>query len=427
MGLSLWLYVVAFGWQFAIMMMLMLITHEGGHWIVMKAYGLQPKAPVFIPFVGAYVAMSKMPKDEYVHAWVAYAGPFIGGIFAIAVYMIGLLTNTLWLMAGGAFGCMLNLLQLIPAWIFDGKFIIKAISNWLLIPGIFIMLAVAFIWQSPFLFIISIVSIFSLIKQFRKPRITDQPSLSAMSNKNVLWQRCLISVAYLVLVGTLAAAYSIENSKIAQKMPQLGELSAGAKNPAMTLLMGGGLSKIVPDGKTASEYYMLGFQYKSAGWTEQARESIMKAIAIDGGGTIAKKAEIFLKTRLPRYPVPENAVLMNIAANGENSFFTRDKAEAIWKQCIGEYPKFEWPYNNLSDLYIQKGKFKEAEKLLNSALNINPNYVNAWIHLAECKLKENDKIAAQNCVNKALELEPDDIGTKLMSLRIRLYELLHIS
>jgi len=451
MFLSLWLYVVVFGWKFAIVMMLMLLAHEGGHWIFMKAYGLEPKAPVFIPFIGAYVAMSKMPKDVYTHAWVAYAGPLIGGLFAVAVYILGSLTDTVWLMAGGAFGCMLNLLQLIPAWIFDGKFIIQAISKWLLIPGTLVLIVVAFIWQSPFLFIIAIASIVSLFKQFKQRPVTDESLLLAQGKTmreleieltkdksdpfynnetnqkegSAFWQRCQVSIAYLSLVATLAAAYSIENSRIAQKMPQFG--AAQSKNPAMAMLIGGGLSKTVPEGKTAAEYYILGFQYKAAGWTEQAREALTKAIKIDGDGTISQKAKNFIKTRLPRYPVPEKALSMNITANAENSLFTRNKAEEIWKQCITEYPKFEWSYSNLRDLYVQEGRYKEAEQLLSNAISINPNYVNAWWHLAECKLKQNDEVNAKNCVNKALELDPDDLGAKLIKLRIRIYELFHIS
>ncbi len=294
-----------------------------------------------------------------------------------------------------------------------------------MIPGIFILIVVAFVWQSPFLFVISLVSIYNLIKQLTKPPVKEISV--ATDSKNSLWQRCILSIAYLLLVGGLTAAYSIENSQIASKMPQFGQLSTRGNNPAMTLLMEGGLPEKVPDGKTASEYFTLGFQCKRAGWIEQAREAINRAIATDRSGKIASKAERFLRTRLPRDPVPEKAVLMNITANGENSFFTRDKAEEIWKQCIAEYPKFEWPYGNLGDLYVQEGKYKDAEKLLNRALRINPDYVNAWAHLAECKLNECDKVGAQNCINKALVLEPDDMVAKFIGLKMRLCELFHLS
>jgi Zn-dependent protease len=487
--LSLCVYLFAFGWKFAGVMVLMLVAHEAEHWIAMKQFRVKPKLQTFIPIVGTYLAMSQMADGELVDAWVAYAGALLGGLVALAICIFGSCTGTLWLMAGGAFGCMLNLLQLIPGWIFDGKFIVRALSRRYLIPIILILIALAFSWQSLFLLLISVALTFSLIKPFKLPnlnfgaripisgdtlariagyvfdpkgkfrqKLTKEESLLSKEDnvspanevkspedrsnvteskskskskivvrgeKAVALQRCMISIAYLGLVAILAATYSIENSQIARKMPQLVQAKIQDNFPLMSLLMGDELPQAVPGGKTAGEYYKLSFQYKSAGWTEQARECVIKAMAMEPDGAIGIAAKNFLKTRLPINRVPEKAVLMNIQANAENAYFTRDRAEEIWKQCIAECPNFEWPYSNLADLLIQEGKLKEAEILLNRALKINPNYVNAWTRLAECKLKQNDKLTAQTSLEEALRLDPDDFGAKLIVFKIRFYRLFH--
>src|SRR3984957_8533270 len=161
-------YTMLFGFPYAIAVFILLLTHEMGHWIWMKALGLEPKLPVFIPGIGAYVAMTKLPPDEATHAWVALAGPLIGGVTSGLLFWFGVNYSNGWLMAAGSTGFFLNLFQLIPAKPFDGGFIINAISKWLLIPGTIILFGLAYYFQSIFLFLISILSVFSLVGQLRR-------------------------------------------------------------------------------------------------------------------------------------------------------------------------------------------------------------------------------------------------------------------
>jgi tetratricopeptide (TPR) repeat protein len=171
----------------------------------------------------------------------------------------------------------------------------------------------------------------------------------------------------------------------------------------------------VPDGKTASEYYDLGVRYKGAGWTEQSRESLNRAIKLGNGQDIAVKAKRYLETKLPRDPAPEDAVHMNI--KGFNArIFNKDEAEKVWLECIKKYPRFEWAYSNLGSLYVEEEKYSQGEEYLNKALEINPSYVNAWLHLAECKRKQKDFDGAHSCLKKALDLDPDDPLAKLESM-----------
>lgn len=170
MFLSVGLYAMLWGWPYALALVLLLLIHEMGHYIWMKALGLNPSAPIFVPGLGAYVAMNNMPDDEAQHAWVAIAGPLVGGLGCAALYWAGIHTDNHWLMGAGSTGFMLNLFQLIPAKPFDGGFIISAISRWLLVPGTLLLFALTFLIHSPLLLIISVISVFVLIKQFMQHR-----------------------------------------------------------------------------------------------------------------------------------------------------------------------------------------------------------------------------------------------------------------
>jgi Zn-dependent protease len=173
MFIALWVYSVTYGWGFAVMLIALLLIHELGHWVWIRANNIDSSAPIFIPFVGAVIMMKQLPPDEATNAWVAFAGPLIGGAGALAFWLLGLLTNNGLLMAGGSFGFFLNLFQLVPARPLDGGYILGAINRWLLIPGTIIIVILALLTHSPLLFIISVISIMSLLRKEKK-----QPELA---------------------------------------------------------------------------------------------------------------------------------------------------------------------------------------------------------------------------------------------------------
>lgn len=207
MALSLGIYIMMFGWRYAVTIIILLYIHEMGHFIFMHFYGLKPKAPVFVPFVGAYTAMTTIPGDLATHAWVAYAGPFIGGIAAFASYWLGIATGNTFLIAAANTGAILNLLQLVPIKPFDGGFIAQSISRWLFIPGALLLAYLAWTLRSPLLIIIAVVAIFVMISQMRKG---EDPEAARYPTTPI--QRIFISVSYIGLA--IALAYLFMHSHI---------------------------------------------------------------------------------------------------------------------------------------------------------------------------------------------------------------------
>lgn len=202
-------YTIFFGWPYAVAVVLLILIHEGGHYVWMAALGLKPKAPMFIPGVGAFTAMTELPPDALTRAWVAFAGPLVGGVVSAGMYWLGGQYNNGWLMAAGSFGFMLNLLQLIPAKPLDGGFVVLAISRWLMLPGSLLLCGVALMLHSFLFGIIGVFSLYSAAKQVFAKEKQDDGVVPA-----TIPQRFVIGVAYLALTGMLGYLYFLSQTTV---------------------------------------------------------------------------------------------------------------------------------------------------------------------------------------------------------------------
>jgi Zn-dependent protease len=124
--LSIGLWAQIFGFWFATGFVLLILVHELGHVIAIRAYGLQSSMPIFIPFFGAFVALKEMPPNSKATAVIALAGPLLGTVGALACYLIGLQTGVpIWYaLASTAF--FINLFNLIPIFPLDGGRVVVA-------------------------------------------------------------------------------------------------------------------------------------------------------------------------------------------------------------------------------------------------------------------------------------------------------------
>jgi Zn-dependent protease len=114
-----WLYAVAFGWRFGLILVLLVLAHELGHYFAFRAYGLPVRLPVFVPFLGAFTA-GAVPKDPEHSAYIALAGPLVGFGLAAACYAAGATTHDRFWLACSSVGAFLNLFNMIPILPFDG-------------------------------------------------------------------------------------------------------------------------------------------------------------------------------------------------------------------------------------------------------------------------------------------------------------------
>ncbi len=83
MLVSIGAYAWIWGWRFAVGFVLLLLIHEMGHVVQLRREGIKATAPMFIPFLGALVAMKELPKDAAAEARVGLAGPVLGSLGAL--------------------------------------------------------------------------------------------------------------------------------------------------------------------------------------------------------------------------------------------------------------------------------------------------------------------------------------------------------
>lgn len=99
MLLSVAVYALAFGWRYAAGFIALIFVHELGHYIAARQRGLSVGAPIFIPFVGAYITLKDQPHDVETEAYVAIAGPIVGAFGAFAAYYLARSEDSVLLLA----------------------------------------------------------------------------------------------------------------------------------------------------------------------------------------------------------------------------------------------------------------------------------------------------------------------------------------
>jgi Zn-dependent protease len=172
-----------------------------GHAVAMRLEGIPAGAPVFIPFVGAFVAMQGQPRDAAVEARVAMAGPVVGSLAAWAVLGAGFALEQPLLAALGHTAVLLNLFNLVPVPPLDGGRIAGAFTRTYWVTGYSVGIAALLVTGSPILLVVLVVGLFTLVRRWRDP----VPGYDALPSR----QRALIGLAYAALVLSLVATLTL--------------------------------------------------------------------------------------------------------------------------------------------------------------------------------------------------------------------------
>jgi Zn-dependent protease len=161
---------VYWGLPFAVGFVLLIFVHEMGHAIVMRRLGIAAGAPVFIPFVGAVIAMKGMPRNAHVEALVGLGGPVLGSVGALVCLVLGWLTGSLFWYSLASTGFLINLFNLIPISPLDGGRIVGVLSRWIWALGYALGIVILLATRSPILFLILLLGLFTLPQTLRGPR-----------------------------------------------------------------------------------------------------------------------------------------------------------------------------------------------------------------------------------------------------------------
>ena len=195
-------YSLLFGWKFALGFVLLIFVHEMGHALALHRQGIPAGAPVFVPFLGAVIAMKGRPRDAWVEAIVGIGGPILGTVGAAVCLVVGIVTDSMIWYALASTGFLLNLFNMIPISPLDGGRIAGSISRWFWVVGYAIGVPLFFKTGSPILALILLLGLFTIYKLWKAP-ITGYYDIDP-------WKRVAMGSAYFlslaVMVLGMAAA-----------------------------------------------------------------------------------------------------------------------------------------------------------------------------------------------------------------------------
>jgi len=109
-----------FGWRFALGFVVSIYIHEMGHVMALRKFNIAASAPMFIPFLGAFVRMRQYPGTVGEDARVGLAGPIWGLGSAVAAWLAAITTGLPVWYAIAHTAAWLNLFNLLPIWQLDG-------------------------------------------------------------------------------------------------------------------------------------------------------------------------------------------------------------------------------------------------------------------------------------------------------------------
>ena len=201
MVLSVGAYALLFPVWFAVGFVVLIWVHEMGHVLQLRREGIPASAPMFIPFLGAFVAMKQMPKNALAEARVGLAGPVLGSLGALGAWGIFELTQEPFFLGLAYVGFFLNLFNLLPMLPLDGGRAVGALSPAFWLVGIAALVALVIVSPNPILILIALLGGLELWRRWRARNTLEGQKYYEVSTRD----RLLIGLAYFGLILVLAA------------------------------------------------------------------------------------------------------------------------------------------------------------------------------------------------------------------------------
>jgi Zn-dependent protease len=195
-------YSLWFGWMFAVGLVVLLFVHEMGHVIQLRREGIKATAPMFVPFLGAFISAKSLGDNALAEARVGLAGPILGTVGAGLCLVIAEAANSDLLRALAYFGFFLNLLNLVPVVPFDGGRAMAAMAPAMWFLGLGALVALLLWTGNPFLLLFVLLGAMETYRrwQARKTRSLQQAAYYRVAPRH----RLLVGAVYVGLIIVLA-------------------------------------------------------------------------------------------------------------------------------------------------------------------------------------------------------------------------------
>jgi Zn-dependent protease len=198
-------YALIWGWKFGAVFVALLFIHEIGHVIQLKREGVKASAPMFIPFLGAFVAMKELPKDAGAEARVGLAGPVLGTIGCLIPLALWQATGNEFWQAATFIGFFLNLFNLLPILPLDGGRAMAALSSWIWAVGFVLFVGVAVLYPNPIIFLIVLLGGMETWRRWKQRKTPEAQEYNHVSRGT----RIAVAAVYLGLVVALGVGLEL--------------------------------------------------------------------------------------------------------------------------------------------------------------------------------------------------------------------------
>jgi Zn-dependent protease len=198
-------YALIWGWKFGAVFVGLLFIHEIGHVIQLRREGVKASAPMFIPFLGAFVAMKELPKDAGAEARVGLAGPVLGTIGCLIPLALWQITGDDFWQAATFIGFFLNLFNLLPVLPLDGGRAMAALSSWIWATGFVLFLGVLVLYPNPIMILIVLLGGMETWRRWKIRKTPEAQEYNRVSRNT----RIAVAAVYLGLVIALGVGMDL--------------------------------------------------------------------------------------------------------------------------------------------------------------------------------------------------------------------------
>lgn len=193
-------YALIWGWSFAVGFVLLLFVHEIGHVLQLRREGVPASAPMFIPFLGAVIMARSLGRDAAAEARVGLAGPVVGSLAALVPVALWLITGNELFQALAFTGFLLNLFNLLPVLPLDGGRAMAALSPWMWVVGMALLIAAMVLFFSPILLLVLVFGGMETWRRFRARKNPEEAAYLRVAPRT----RVAVAATYIGLAVALA-------------------------------------------------------------------------------------------------------------------------------------------------------------------------------------------------------------------------------
>jgi Zn-dependent protease len=194
MGLSIWAMATKAPLRLVLGFVSIILIHEIGHAIAIRAKGLHAGLMVFIPFVGGAVTLKDQPRSAYDDAQIGLAGPVTGTFASLVFLQVYKWSDQPLYLAIATAGFAVNLINLLPIGMLDGGRISAAVTKWMWVFGGGVLIYKVVKQPNPLIVLVVLLATFQVYLSIVREK--DDKSFYDVT----VSQRVFIAIAYFGLV-----------------------------------------------------------------------------------------------------------------------------------------------------------------------------------------------------------------------------------